>query len=223
MGIHDGHRQRLVNKAIKDGFEKLEEHEIVELLLFNSIPRGNTNEIAHRLLDKFKSLRNICAADVSALTEIEGVGTKTADFLKLLPLYVRAYELSCFDNKTKFDNPKIIGEYCSHLFYNAAVEKVYMLYLTNNKRIIKTSLLCEGDVNSVNVNVKEIVAESINLNASYVVMTHNHLTGLLFPSQNDITFTNMLKDYLNKIDVKLLDHIIVTDDRYYSFWGESKF
>ncbi len=219
MGIHDGHRRRLVNKALKDGLEKLEEHEVLELLLFNSIPRGNTNDIAHRLLLKFENLKNICAADVEALKEVEGVGTKTADFLKMLPLYVKAYELSCFDNKTRLDSPEIIGEYCSHLFYDATVENAYIIFLTPNMRIIKRSKLSEGDFNSVRISYKDIIAQTINLNAAYVILTHNHVTGIACPSQQDISFTYELKKYLDGIDVTLLDHIIVAGDKHYSFWG----
>lgn len=223
MNIHSGHRRRLINKAINDGFENLEDHEILELLLFNVIPRGNTNDIAHRLLDKFENLKNICNADVKALMEVEGVGTKTADFLKLLPLYVKAYELSCFDNKTKLDSPGVTGEYCKHLFYDTTVEKVYIIYLNPSKRIIKRKMLGQGDFGTVNINVKDIVAETINLNAAYVVMAHNHVTGIVCPSQKDITCTDNLKEYLNGIGVKLLDHIIVAEDKYYSFRGERNF
>lgn len=220
MSIHSGHRRRLVNKAINDGFENLEDHEILELLLFNVVPRGNTNDIAHRLLLKFENLKNICNADVKALTSVEGVGTKTADFLKLLPLYVKAYELSCFDNKTKLDSPMITGEYCKHLFYDTTIEKVYVIYLNAKKRIIKRRMLGQGDFSTVNVNMKDIVAETINLNAAYVIMAHNHVTDILCPSQKDINYTTMLKDYLDGIGVKLLDHIIVAGDKYYSFSGE---
>lgn len=218
--LHDGHRIRLMEKALKDGIESLEDHEVVEIMLFNTIPRGNTNDIAHRLLDYFGSVHNICAADISELVKIDGVGKKTADFLKMLPLFVKAYELSYFSKKMCLDSPETLGEYCKNLFIGASVEEAYLLCLNINKRVIKRLRLSNGGFTAVNLSLREIIRQAALTNATSVVLCHNHPNGVLFPSQTDITYTNNAAESLRRIDVAFEDHIIVAGDEYFSFRKE---
>ncbi len=218
--IHSGHRTRLTYKALRGGMESLEEHEILEILLFSIIPRGNTNDIAHRLLNRFGSVYNIASADLSEILTVEGVGKKTAEFLRLLPMFVKAYELSRFNNSMCLDNPDALGAYCKALFTGSAGEEVYLLCLNINKRVIKRVLISRGGSLSVHVSVKEIVKQAAITGAVSVVLSHNHPNGILFPSQSDVSFTNEAAESLRHMDVALEDHIIVSGNNYFSFRKE---
>ncbi|MBQ4542954.1 MAG: hypothetical protein IJA19_02160, partial [Clostridia bacterium] len=126
-----------MSKALSDNFETLEKHELVEVLLFNVLPRVNTNEIAHQLIDKFGSLQAICNADVKDLMSVKGVGLKTAEFLKMLPTYVKCYEFSYYRDDETLANSEKAGEYCVKFFAGQTEEGVYALFLNINKGLIK--------------------------------------------------------------------------------------
>ncbi len=218
---HDGHRRRIMAKALNGDFESLEKHEIVEVLLFNVLPRINTNEIAHRLIDKFGSLHAICSADINDLMTIEGVGLKTAEFLKMLPTYVKCYEFSYYRDDETMANTEKAGEYCVKLFAGENSEGVYALFLNINKELIKKVKVSTGTVTMVHIDQKVILKHALETNASFVILTHNHPSGVLMPSQNDITVTTNLAMMLSNIQTELIDHIIVSGNRYFSFRKEN--
>ncbi|MBQ2754073.1 MAG: DNA repair protein RadC [Clostridia bacterium] len=218
---HDGHRRRIMSKALSDNFETLEKHELVEVLLFNVLPRVNTNEIAHQLIDKFGSLQAICNADVKDLMSVKGVGLKTAEFLKMLPTYVKCYEFSYYRDDETLANSEKAGEYCVKFFAGQTEEGVYALFLNINKGLIKKIKVSTGTVTAVHIDHKVILKHALETNAAFVILTHNHPSGVLMPSQNDITVTTNIAMMLSNIQTELIDHIIVSGDKYFSFKKEN--
>lgn len=117
MGLHDGHRQRLLQRFLREGLDGFDEHNILELLLFYAIPRKDTNELAHRLMDDFGSLAGVLDASAQELQQVEGVGENTAGFLKLLPELTRVYYsqkqqdlcLASTEQAGRFLLPRFIG------------------------------------------------------------------------------------------------------------------
>lgn len=218
---HAGHRRRIMDRAIKGDFDQLKEHEIVEVLLFNTLPRVNTNELAHKLVDTFGSLHAICGADVEELTAIDGIGLRTAEFFKMLPTYVKCYEFSFYNDKQELNNIEIIGDYCKRFFAGDDTEGVYALYLNIHRNLIKRIKVSSGTSTMVEVDYKTILKHAIDTSAPFVVLTHNHPNGVLLPSQNDITFTTNIAIALSNIQTELIDHIIVSGDRYFSFEKEN--
>ncbi len=216
--IHSGHRSRIDEKSRLMGLEFLEEHEQLEKLLFAVVPRGNTNGIAHALLDRFGSLYGVLTADVNQLKTVEGVGTRTAEFLHdLLPLLGIA-ERSMMSDKEKpiLDTVDKMGEYAKSLFYGKVVENLYMISLNSAMRAIRFDKISEGTATAASVSLHTIAKRAILNEAYAVILTHNHPGGRLEPSVADLTLTREISEALSKLDIILADHIIVACGKWYS-------
>jgi len=212
-----GHRRRHLERGIEHGFESFKNHEIIELMLFFSQPRINTNPIAHSLIDKFGSLQNICNAPLSELMKVSGVGRSTAEFLKILPEFVRSYELSVYEDKITFGNVKEIGQYCVAFQVVRIYEAIFLLCLDTRNQLIKRVKLAEGTPGEVYIEPRQVIEQVTHTPTTSVVLCHNHPAGTLFPSQADLEITSRIKIALKSIDVTLLDHIIVANGKYISF------
>ena len=207
MGVHDGHRNRLKTRFISQGLSGFEDHNVLELLLFYSIPRSDTNEIAHRLLNQFKTLSGVFDAPVEELCKIKGVSTHTA--------------------KTKdikiVSSTKEAGSFFVPRFYGKKNEEVHALFLDDKKKVIRCDKLFEGTVNSTPITVKKVVAAAVNTNATAVVIAHNHPGGVALPSRADMIATEKIYKALKLINIELCDHIIVADDDFVSMADSGEF
>ncbi len=219
--IHEGHRKRMREKAESLGFENLPEHEQLEMLLFYVIPRGNTNETAHELIETFGSLYGVLAAEVEDLEKIDGIGQKSADFLHSLPMLAKAVMHSKYsyidNNASKDERIKTIKKYVCSQFVNTVMERVIAVYLGTSFKIIKSVTLNEGTFDSVNFEASRLVREAITYKAAYVVLSHNHPSGVKYPSEADIYLSGEIDSNLRTIGVKLFDHIIVSGSDSFSF------
>lgn len=213
----EGHRERLIEKALRYGIESFQKHEVLELYLFTLIPRKDTNPIAHELIEKFGSFYNICNARVEELIKVKGIGRRAAQQLKLFPSIVRAYQLSMYGDKKVFGSIEEIGRYCVDLLASRINEAMYMLCLDASKTIIKQVLVAEGTPSEVYVEPRQIIEHVTYSPTQSVVLCHNHPGGTLMPSQNDIETTQNIKNALATIGIKLLDHIIVGKGTFISF------
>ncbi len=219
--IHGGHRRRINEKCNLMGFEFLEEHEQLERILFAVIPRGNTNEIAHRLLDRFGSIYGVLSAEADNLEEIDGVGKRTAEYLSdLLPL-LGVVERSIMKDKSivVLDAEDKIGEYAKTLFYDKSVENLYMVCLNSGNQVIRFDKISEGIHTSTDISVHKIVKTAVSAEASSVILAHNHPGGALEPSFQDCVLTREIDAALNVIGVKLKAHIIVAGGRWNAISG----
>ena len=219
--IHGGHRRRINEKCNLMGFEFLEEHEQLERILFAVIPRGNTNEIAHRLIDRFGSIYCVLSAEADNLEEIDGVGKRTAEYLSdLLPL-LGVVERSIMKDKSvvTLDTEDKIGEYAKTLFYDKSVENLYMVCLNSGNQVIRFDKISEGIHTSTDISVHKIVRTAVSAEASGVILAHNHPGGTLEPSFQDCVLTREIDAALNVIGVKLKAHIIVAGGRWNAISG----
>lgn len=220
--LHDGHRDRLREKYKKEGLTNMPEHEVLELLMFYSIPRGNTNELAHQLINKFGSLANVFEADVDALMQVKGIGKVTASLISFQRDMCKRY----FESKRQINNMVLTrenaGEIIKSLFYGEMNELFYMVALDGRNRIINKDMICEGTTDSVHVYTRKVISRALDLNARKVIFAHNHPNGILVPSEEDRKTTQMLKTALAFIDVAVEDHIIVAHDRYCSMKWDFK-
>ncbi len=217
MGIHEGHRERLKARFQESGLENFNEVNALELLLFYAIPRQDTNELAHRLLERFGSLDAVMNAGVRELTEVEGVGRNTALLLRLVPeLNKRCAVMSTKDMKWirgtgdagKFLVPRLMHE---------KDEKALLVCLDSNGRILSTNELGRGVVNEVNLSIRKIVEIALKDRASAVVLAHNHPDGVALPSVEDQYVTKKVIAALKLVNIEFRDHIIVAGDDYVSF------
>ncbi|VFM96474.1 MAG: DNA repair protein RadC [Candidatus Kentron sp. G] len=216
--IHQGHRERLRNRFLAEGLDNFEDHQILELILFQIFARKDTNPIAHRLLHRFGSLSGVLEADPVDLATVEGVGERAAVFLSLLPAMSRRYfHDRVTRNRPCLDNPDLIAEYFVPLMVGRSEEVFYVLCLDTQCRALYPALLGEGTVKETHVHPRHVVEVAIRHRAASVVLAHNHPAGTNKPSSQDEWLTHRLVQALGAIDIAVLDHVIVAGEEVYSF------
>lgn len=213
---HLGHRERLKNRFRKEGLDGFEPHNILELLLFYSIPQKDTNPIAHNLIDSFGSFSAVFDATYEDLLKVDGIGANTATLIKLMPAIASAY----IDDKTSvgtiLNSSDKLGEYLIPKFLGQRKEMIYMVCMDSRCRLINSKKIGEGSFGSVMIDPRDIVKFALHCSASTIVLSHNHPDGFAIPSNDDLTTTKNLFDILNPLGIKLVDHIIVADDDFVS-------
>lgn len=226
--IHKDHRQRLRDKfnlAIEEGNVEnvLEDHELLELLLFIAIPRKNTNEIAHKLMDEFGSIGGVVDADTEVLQKIDGIGEQAATAIKLISTLAKRYINDVNDIKNMRLTPLNINSYIKNLFYGHTDEIAYLLFLDKNCVVKKIKRLTSGTVNRTAIYTREVVKIVVNERYPYVILSHNHPNSSSMPSKEDIAITKIIDKALSFVDVRLVDHVIVTNEKVTSLARDFNF
>ncbi len=215
MGVHDGHRQRLLRRFMEEGLDKFEPHNKLELLLFYAIPRRDTNEIAHRLLTTFGSFSAVLDAPIEELVKIEGIGTSAAAYLKLLGQTAQAYYTD-LQADVCLDTTKKAGDYLLPRFLGRTQEVVFLVCLDQKCRVLNTAMIHEGSVHAAEVNVRKIIGMALKFNATGVILAHNHPGGVALPSPEDLATTRRIEQALEVVGIHLMDHIIIADRDFVS-------
>lgn len=224
MSIHTGHRERLKERFRQEGLDNFDELYVLELLLYYCIPRMDTNPIAHRLLDHFGSLPAVLDARIEELEKIEGIGKNAATFLSLITEVGRYYQ-----TRRKEDAGIVLSNMekcCNYLvsqFIGRQNETVYMLCLDAKSKMLCCRKVGEGSVNSANIPIRRVVEIALGVNATSVILAHNHPSGLALPSADDIQTTHRVAAALNAVDIVLVDHIIVANDDYISLSQSNRY
>lgn len=213
--VHEGHRERMRNKYVNKGIEVFEQHEILEMLLFYAIPRKNTNDIAHRLLEACGSLSAVFDAPIDILMQ-QGLSYNAAVLLHMIPDLSRAYQSDKFDNEEKIITDENIGKKMVHLFAGKNEECVYAFFLDAKGKEKFSGIISKGDASSAPLFSKDIVSIAARCKAVTVIIAHNHPSGVAFPSRADLEATADIADALDTIGIHLADHIIVADRDYIS-------
>ena len=197
MSVHEGHRQRKKEQFREHGLDAFADHEALELLLYYAIPRQDTNPIAHRLIERFGSL--------------EGVGENAATLIRLLFPLCRRVRTSGGRHEVIFNTRENIGSYFIELFLGERREVFYEVCLDAKGKLLACYRLAEGSPDQVTINMRRVVENALNANASLVVLSHNHPSGVALPSKEDNQTTLQIKRALADIGVQLVDHVIVAD------------
>ena len=216
MSIHDGHRDRLKKQFREGGLENFTDFQILELLLFYIIPRKDTNPIAHRLIDQFGSLYQVLEAPLKELEKVDGIGPNAALLLSLITSVARAYMRDRTEKQQALNTIEACCEYLKYSFVGKREEVVYLLCLDAKCRFLGCREVGRGSVNSANVPIRRVVEMALGMNATSVILAHNHPSGDARPSPEDISTTRRVAAALSFVDVVLEDHIIVADDDYVS-------
>lgn len=220
--IHEGHRQRLKNKFLENGFVGFEHHNILEMLLFYSIPRRDTNEIAHELLNRFGSLKNVFNAEFDELIQVNGISENSATLIKMVPQIAREYLSDYSNSKVSFDSEKRIGEYFVNKYIGETKEVVYAMLLNSKFELIDCIKIHEGSVNSAFVSPRKIIDSVVKQNAAMVVLAHNHPDGSVCPSMEDISTTANLISIFRPFDIALVEHFLVAGNSYSAIIRETQ-
>lgn len=216
--VHGGHRERMRKRFLEHGLDNFSDHEVLELLLYYAIPRGDVNPIAHELLQEFGSLAAVLEADPLELQKVSGVGERAAQLIHLMPPLFRRYRLS-ESNKGVFDTTEKVGHYLVNYYIGHVNELLTVILLDNSCRMLSVQALAEGDPHSVRINYRTLMNAVLRHNAVSVILAHNHPGGNCVPSREDFIETRMVRDFLQKVGVKLVDHIIVAGTEWTSVSG----
>ena len=216
MGVHDGHRERLRARFAEHGLESFNELNALELLLCYAIPRRDTNEIAHKLLDAFGSLSGVFQASMQELTSIPGIGENAATLILMVPQIVKKAHVSKAKETKIIRNSTDAGNYLLPYFLDEPDEIVMMLCLDNKRAVICCREMGRGVVNCVDANIRRMVETALKVKTTTVIVAHNHPNGVALPSREDDNFTRTLYRSLGLLGITLEDHIIVANDEFVS-------
>lgn len=216
-----GHRERMTKRFLANGFDSFEEHEILEYMLFYALPRVNTNDIAHRLLNKFGSLYGVLEASETDIASVNGMGEKSAAYLTMFPDLLRAYKKSKLGKKPAVKSIKQACEYCVAMLFGKPYEQFYVIWLNTQNRVIHSEKLSEGGIKDSPVYMDKVAASALRHHAVKAIIAHNHPGGNLSPSPNDLATTQTVMKTLGLLNIELVDHIIVNDEETFSFQADS--
>src|SRR3989339_58734 len=212
-----GHRKRLKEKYKKNGINGWLDYEVLELALSYAIPRKDTKPIAKELISRFKTINGVLDADRKYLEEVKGISEHTAFFLKLLKDVAILYMEKGIHNKDLLSSPQLVYDYLKTSLRGASDEEFKILFLDNRNKLIGIETFESGTVNPAVVYPRKVVERALYNHAVGVIIAHNHPSGALQPSQDDIDVTKTIKNALRTVDIALLDHIIIGNNEYYSF------
>lgn len=216
MNMHAEHRRRVKNRFLNEGLDHFEELHALELLLFFANPRDDTNPIAHRLLEHFGNLRHVLEAPPEQLMAVKGVGEHTAILLSLIRGLSQKYMLSSDGTVTVLNTLKECGDYLTSRFIGRRDEAVMLLCLDAKRMPLACRIVSEGSVNTAEVSVRKVVEAALSVNATTVVLAHNHPSGIAVPSMEDIVTTRRMAVALDAVGILLEDHIVVAGRDYVS-------
>ncbi len=215
-----GHRKRLREKFIKSGLAGFHDYEIIELLLSLGTPRKDCKQQAREAIKKFKHLRGVLEASPEELQQIDGIGPHNAFGIKLVQEVAREFLKEKIIDKPVYKSSQEIFDYLYHSMRDLKKEVFKVIYLNSQNQIIDTADLFEGTITSSSISPREIIESAIKYNAASLIFVHNHPSGNPEPSKNDKEITRDLLYAASIMQIKVLDHIIIGNDRYFSFAGE---
>ncbi|MDR2107448.1 MAG: DNA repair protein RadC [Holosporaceae bacterium] len=206
---YSGHRQRLRNKFLSDP-KSISNHELLEMLLFYAFLRKDTKPTAKALLHRFKSLKEMISADRGDLKKVNGVGESTAILLSLVHEISNRMLLEKISESAAVMSAAHVVDYYKNALGQAKKEQLRVMFLNNRNKLISEEIMQEGTVNNTAVYPREIVQRALEHGAGAIIMVHNHPSGDPTPSKQDIIMTKMISDIVGKLDIVLLDHIIIS-------------
>lgn len=207
--------ERLINKGVMS----LSNEELLAIIIRTGTKEKSAKDISSELIGNFGSLKNLANSSYEQLKTIKGIGKSKSALL------ISCFELSKRINTSidsiiniKANRPDIIFNYYKQLLSDRKQEYFYAIYLNIRNRIIKDKLLYIGTINYSIVHPREVFREAYLAGASSIILLHNHPGGSVFPSKNDIDTTKRLKEVGDLMGIKIVDHIIIGKDKYYSFY-----
>ena len=213
---YHGHRARLTERFRKSG-ETLADYELLELILFQALPRRDTKPIAKALLGRFGSFSGVLAASEERLREIDGIGDKAALLIKLFHAAARRFARDAVDTRTPLSSWQAVLDYCRAAMAYQDREEFRILFLDKKNGLIADEVQQTGTVDHTPVYPREVVKRALELSATAIILVHNHPSGDTQPSQADIDMTATIIATAKQLGITVHDHIIVGRDGHTSF------
>jgi DNA repair protein RadC len=214
------HRDRLRRRFTEGGADAVPEYELLEMILYRAIPRGDTKPLAKRLLKRFGDLNHVLAAPPPRLKEVEGVGERVVFELKLTEAVGHRMARAKVLKKPLLGSWDALLDYCQTAMAHRDLEQVRVLYLDRKNVLIADEAQADGTVDHVPVYPREVVKRALELNASALILVHNHPSGDPAPSRADIDMTYAIRDAAEVLGLVLHDHLVIGKARHVSFRSE---
>lgn len=218
--ISEGHRKRLRDKFLQSGLDGFLDYEIVELLLTLGTPMKDCKQMAKEAIKMFRGLRGTLDASLDELQKVKGIGPSNAFGLKLFQAVSERYAKVQIPKKKKLDSSKAVADYLQKSIGGDAKEIFVILYLDARNNLIKKQISV-GTLNATLVYPREVFKEAIQASAAEIIIAHNHPSGDPIASPEDVALTRRLQEAAKIFDIELLDHIIVTRDKFSSLKEEN--
>ena len=206
--VHAGHRERMRKRFIENGFDGFEEHQALEMFLFYAIPRKDTNELAHKLLERYFTIAGVCSAPVDELQRDFHKSETAATFLKMLPEMSRLYYESLHSTSSEVDLENL-GEWMKQKFIGRTAEAVVLLLVDAKGCMIYFDVVSKGSIALAEMPTRKIVELAIRHNSKTAFVAHNHPSGDPVPSAADIVTTRNIIAAGKSLELPLLDHVII--------------
>jgi DNA repair protein RadC len=213
------HRERARERFREIGAENLRDYELLELILFQALPRRDTKPLAKALLDRFGSFSEVLAAPEAQLLEVPGVGDTVVHALKLVKAAAQRFARDQVRELRTLDSWKSVIEYCKAAMAYEPIEQFRILFLNKRNQLIADEVQQSGTVDHTPVYPREVVKRALQLSATAIVLVHNHPSGDPTPSSADIQMTKQVVDVAKPLGIVVHDHIIVGRNGHASFKG----
>ncbi len=214
---YTNHRQRLRARFMRAGATALADYEMLELVLFRAIPRRDVKPIAKRLLAEFGDFNRVITAPASRLAKVQGVGEAAVRELKIVEAAAQMLGQARVLGQNVITSWSALMEYCKTVMAHRETEQFRVLYLDRKNVLIADEAQASGTVDHVPVYPREVVKRALELNASSLILVHNHPSGSPDPSDDDILMTNRIAEAAKALGISVHDHIIIGKERDSSF------
>ena len=214
-----GHRQRLRDRFRNGGADAMADYELLEMILFRVFPRGDTKPIAKRLIAEFKSFAEVINAPDERLAEIDGVGQRAVDELKLIRAAAIRLQRGQIMGRQVLASWSAVLDYCRAAQGFDHMERFRILFLDKRNQLIADEVQQSGTVDHTPVYVREVVKRALQLSASAIILVHNHPSGDPAPSRADIDMTKQIVAASRPLGIVVHDHIIVGRQGHASLKG----
>ena len=211
------HRKRLRTRFMDGGAAAMPDYELLELVLFRAIPRQDVKPLARLLLDTFGDFNRVISATPARLTAVKGVGCAVVQELKIVEAASQRLMRARVMHRPVLSSWDALLDYCHTAMAHRETEQFRILYLDRKNVLIADEEQARGTVDHVPVYPREVVKRALELNASALILVHNHPSGDPTPSDSDIAMTAQVQDAATVLGITLHDHLIIGKSRELSF------
>ncbi|UXN07548.1 RadC family protein [Bartonella sp. HY761] len=213
---YEGHRQRLRQRFIETDGQGLADYELLELLLFRSLPRADTKPLAKALLHHFGTLADVLGADIKRLIEVKGCGESIALDLKIIGTTITKANRASINKRNIFSSWDKVIDYCTSVMAHETIEQFRILFLDKKNGLIADEVHQSGTIDHIPVYPREVMKRALELAAAAIILVHNHPSGDPTPSREDISMTIKLMEVAKGLNINIIDHLIIGRNGYVS-------